>query len=114
LTPVQSPGPGHGLLHSSDVDAPLASNVNFTAGSVDPNLGIARIGADGKVCFTNSEHNPIHLVADNLGAIKAEAYTPALPSGAPKREVDTREEEANPGTGSGLIVQFSCNAVPVG
>ena len=59
-------------------------------GVVDPNVAIAPIGADGKVCYVNSELAAVHLVADHLGSIDADAYTPATSTGAPDRRVDTR------------------------
>ena len=45
LTPVSATGPGNGLLVSSDVAAaPVASNVNYAPGTVDPNVAMAPIG----------------------------------------------------------------------
>lgn len=91
LTPVDADGPGDGLLTSSDVaEPPVASNVNFGIGTVDPNLAIAPIGPDGQVCFHNSIHASVDLIADHLGTIEASAYRPARASGAPARVVDTR------------------------
>ena len=91
LTPVQAGAKGNGLLVSSDVaNPPEASNVNYGPGTVDPNVAIAPIGADGKVCYVNSELTAVHLVADHLGTIDADAYTPATTTGAPDRKVDTR------------------------
>lgn len=91
LTPVQAEGIGDGQLVSSDVtDPPVASNVNYRPGSIDPNVAIAPIGADGRVCFVNAVHTSVHLVADHLGTIAKSAYSPATRSGAPKRVVDTR------------------------
>jgi hypothetical protein len=91
LTPVQAHGPGHGLLTSSDIaQPPNASNVNYNIGTVDPNVAIAPIGNDGRVCFTNAPFAPVDLVADHLGTIADNAYTPAQPDGTPLRTVDTR------------------------
>jgi hypothetical protein len=90
LTPVQAEGRGYGLLVSSDVaGVPVASNVNFDVGTTDPNVAAAAIGADGQVCYINSEA-PTHLVADHLGTIDADAYTAAQANGAPLRKLDTR------------------------
>jgi len=93
LTPILASEPGNGQLISSDVksDPPLASNANFGPGTVDPNAAVTPIGADGQVCYQNSVHTSVHLVADHLGSIAASAYTPATPSGAPDRKVDTRD-----------------------
>jgi hypothetical protein len=91
LTPILAAGAGNGLLIGSNVGTPPdASNVNYNTGTVDPNVAIATIGPDGKVCYANSTHNWVHLVADHLGTIKANAYTPAQTNGAPLRRVDTR------------------------
>ena len=97
LTPVEAQGAGFGLLISSDVvTPPVGSNVNYGIGTVDPNVAVATIGADGKVCYANSKHTNVHLVADHLGTIPAAGYTPATTSGAPDRKVDTRESSSNP------------------
>jgi hypothetical protein len=90
LTPVGADGGGYGLLVSSDISAPVASNVNYAPGTIDPNVAVAPIGSDGKVCFVNSPNASVDLVADHLGTIRASAYVPAVPSGAPDRKVDTR------------------------
>ena len=91
LTPVEAVGAGNGQLISSDVATPpLASNVNFGPGTADPNVAAAPIGADGKVCFANSKHTTVHLIADHLGSIKSTAYQLATSTGAPDRKIDTR------------------------
>ena len=92
LTPVLAGGDGFGVLVSSDVTGvPNASNVNYRVGSVDPNVAIAPIGADGRVCFQNADLTSVHLVADQLGTISADSYVQATKSGAPLRLLDTRE-----------------------
>ena len=97
LTPVEAAGAGSGQLVSSDiVNAPVASNVNFGPGTVDPNVALSRIGADGKVCYVNSVHTTVHLIADHLGTVAGSVYTPATPSGAPERKVDTRVGVSTP------------------
>ncbi len=98
LTPVEADANGYGLLVSSDVKAPFASNVNYMPGSIDPNVAVTPIGRDGKVCYVNSPLADVDLVADHLGTIRANSYVPAVPSGAPDRKVDTRI-----GLGGGLI-----------
>lgn len=91
LTPVLAAGGGNGQLVSSSVTLPPnASNVNFGPGSVDPNVAAAPIGPDRRVCFVNSRHTSVHLIADHLGTIAKSAYTLADPSGAPVRKIDTR------------------------
>lgn len=91
LTPVLFERPGNGVLVSSDTTTvPLASNVNYTMGAINPSVAIAPISDDGNVCYVNSRHSPTHLVADHLGTIMSEAYIPATASGAPSRRIDTR------------------------
>ncbi len=98
LTPVLAQGQGYGVLVSSDSDAaPNASNVNYGSGSVDPNVAIAPIGADGRVCFENGPLAGVDLVADHLGTIDAAVYRSATASGAPRRLLDTRQSEASTG-----------------
>jgi hypothetical protein len=90
LTPVEATAPGNGQLISSDVAVPPdASNVNFAPGTVDPNVALAVVGADGRVCFVNSVHGNVHIIADDLGALSATAFAPTS-TGAPVRRVDTR------------------------
>jgi hypothetical protein len=91
ITPVLAPAGGDGLLVSSDItNPPVASNVNYGPGSVDPNVATAIIGTDGKVCYVNSHHTNVHVIADHLGTISATTFTPATTTGAPKRVADTR------------------------
>jgi predicted phage baseplate assembly protein len=59
------------------------------AGTVDPNIAIARVGTDSRICFTNSDHGPVHLVLDQLVNAHAGAFTRATPDGA-ARLTDTR------------------------
>jgi hypothetical protein len=91
LTPVGATAAGNGQLVPSDVTSPPnASNVNFGPGTIDPNVALAPIGTDGRVCFVNSQHANVDLVADHLGTIVQASYTRAQASGAPVRRVDTR------------------------
>lgn len=91
LTPVSAAGAGHGTLTASTGSARAeTSNVNFDSGTVDPNLAVAPADAAGRVCFRNSVHSSVHIVADELGAIAPGAYTPARPDGSTDRRVDTR------------------------
>ena len=59
--------------------APFASNVNYAPGTIDPNVAVAPIGADGQVCYINSPLASVDLVADHLGTIRGNAYVPAVP-----------------------------------
>jgi hypothetical protein len=89
---------------SSDISQPLtASNVNFGPGSVDPNVAFAPIGSDSRVCFVNSNHTQVDLVADHLGTIALESFTPANPDATPQRTLDTRTGTGGTTLAPGLV-----------
>lgn len=91
LTPVRATTVGNGQLVSSDLlSPPVFSNVNWTPGSVDPNVAVTTIGTDGQVCFVNNAPGNVDLIADFMGSIAASAYTPATATGAPVRALDSR------------------------
>ena len=82
--------PGFGTLHSSDNTPGGVSNVNFGSGTVDPNFAMTQVGADGKVCFTNSVHGEVDVVIDAQVIGAADAFR--LPSAdGSVRILDTRE-----------------------
>jgi hypothetical protein len=47
--------------------APLASNLNFSAGQTIPNLVTVKLGADGFVSLKNGSSSASHLIADVAG-----------------------------------------------
>ena len=113
LTPVQAGAAGNGKLVSSDVESRSeSSNVNFAPGTADPNVAIAPIGADGQVCYVNSEHTSVHLVADHLGTIDADVYTSADPSGEVVRIDDTRDDGPPVGPTAGTCGGIYWNRYP--
>src|SRR5690606_25360244 len=87
-------------------------NVNFAPGTVDPNVALAVIGVDGKVCYVNSALSAVHLVADHLGTIDGDAYTPATATGAPDRKVDTRSGLGGDVVGPSERVCFEAAGMP--
>lgn len=89
LTPVNALSGGFGIVHSSEVTPGSTSSVNFGPGSVDPNFAFTEVGGDGKICFTNSTHSTVDLVADQLLIIDPSAFEAAGPEGA-VRLADTR------------------------
>lgn len=90
LTPVNATAAGNGQLISSDTATPpQASNVNFAPGTVDPNVATATIGTNGQVCYANSTHATVDIIADHLATIHADAVTTDV-TGAPQRVLDTR------------------------
>lgn len=95
VTPVQGQGRGYGRIESSDQRAvgPF-SNVNFDIGTVDPNLAVASIGPDGRLCFITSE--TVHVVVDQVAVIS----DAAIASRSQERLLDTRETTPVPPAGS--------------
>ena len=113
LTPVRASGTGNGQLVSSDVvSPPVASNVNYTSGSIDPNVAVATIGTDGEVCFENAALASVDLIADHLGTIDADSYTQATASGAPARVLDTRRALGGTRPGPGARRCFPVDGPP--
>ena len=82
ITPVLATARGNGSVHSSDDPAPATANVNFGPGVVDPNVALVKAGADGEICFTNSEHASVHLIIDALVLGDADVFTLPTSSGA--------------------------------
>jgi hypothetical protein len=105
VTPLLAVAPGFGVLHSSD-DAPGGtSNVNFGPGTVDPNVAFAQVGADGRICFTNSVFGPVHLLLDQLIVADAAVFRSPSPSGS-VRLADTRI-----GLGGGILAPSETRCV---
>ena len=89
VTVVDPAAAGFVTVWPTGAERPLASNVNYVAGQIVPNLVLAKIGAGGKVSlFTQSA---AHLVADVVGYIAA----PANPSWTfePAQWVNTGQPE---------------------
>ena len=85
VTAVDAQGVGFVTVYPCGSDRPLASNLNFVAGSVVPNAVVSKIGDGGKVClFTN---NATHLLADVNGYFPAGSSYVAL---LPARLLETR------------------------
>jgi hypothetical protein len=84
------PGGSYLTVWPAGTAQPLASNLNFYAGTSMPNLVIARLGTDGKVSIYNNLGS-VNVVADLQGWFvpdnTASAYTPVNPA----RILDTRE-----------------------
>ncbi len=107
---------GHVTAHACTEPLPAASNINFVAGDLRPNLVIARLDPTGKLCLHTTA--PTHLIGDVI------AYVPAGGSGYtsilnPARALDTRDGtgapvgKVNPGAPVTLQVT-GLNTVPAG
>jgi alpha-tubulin suppressor-like RCC1 family protein len=83
---------GYVTVYRDGTTRPTASNLNYLAGQVVPNLVIAQVGAGGKVDLYNGSPGTTQLVADVAGYFLSGAPTVAgaLGSIAPARLLDTR------------------------
>ena len=87
VTPVRAASRGFGAMTSSGDDAAGVSDVNFAAGTIDPNVTMVAIGADGRICYRNSAHASVHVIVDQLATISADAVA----NTTRRRLVDTRD-----------------------
>ena len=87
LTVTEPDEDGFATAYPCGEDPPLASNVNFLAGQVVPNLVIAKPGTDGQVCVVTSV--AAHIVADLQGWFPVGSYDPLK---VPLRVLDTRKD----------------------
>ncbi|WP_423184568.1 hypothetical protein [Arthrobacter sp. NyZ413] len=58
---------GFATAYPSGTAVPNASNVNFSAGQIVPNLVVVPVGADGKVMLFNRSSGPTQFIADVAG-----------------------------------------------
>ncbi len=85
VTVDQAAGAGFVTAWPCGGPRPLASNLNFVAGSTIANMVVATVGDGGKVCLFAS--NEVDLVADISGFMETEAR---FVSYVPERVLDTR------------------------
>ena len=92
---------------------PVASNLNFTAGQVVPNLVVAKVGTGGKVTIRNSSTGSTQVIADVAGYFADGDVTDAggLTAITPARLLDTRTT-AVVKAGEAVKVQASGGVLP--
>ncbi len=102
---------GYLSMYPTGAAAPNASNVNFVAGQVVPNLVLAKVGTDGKVTIRNASTGPTEVVADVAGYFLAGAVVDpgAVAAVEPVRLLDTRPSYG----GSGAVAANSTTVVTV-
>ena len=86
---------------------PVASNVNFTGGSVVANGVVTSLGAGGAVCLYSDQESDV--LVDVLGWFGGGAQPPFV-GAVPSRLVDTRNAVGGP---TGVITPSSPRSVPV-
>jgi len=90
VTAVNPTSSGYVTVFPDGITRPVASNLNFTAGEVIPNLVTVPVGADGKVDFYNASGS-VNLVADLFGYYTTSSTTGSLFQPlSPSRMMDTR------------------------
>lgn len=88
VTATQASGAGFTTVFACGTALPNASNLNFRGGADVPNLVIAKVGADGRVCARSSAD--VGLIADVAGYFEGvDAYVPLA---SPNRAADTRQD----------------------
>ncbi|MFB6613601.1 PKD domain-containing protein [Streptomyces sp. NPDC085524] len=80
---------GHLTVFPSGQQAPLASNLNFTAGQTVANSVIVPVGQDGRISIRNGSWNPADVIVDVTGYYGADGKGAYLPV-APERLHDSR------------------------
>ncbi len=70
VTATEGSGPGYVTVFPCGQPTPLASNLNYEAGTTRPNLTVVKLGTDGKVCLFTATSS-VNLIAD------VAAYFPA-------------------------------------
>ena len=96
-TTVDAPtAPSYLTVFPSDSPRPLASNLNFVAGQIVPNLVTVKVGADGKVKVYNNSGST-HVIFDVVGWYGAtgDQFHPVTPA----RILDTRYGPPAPAMG---------------
>jgi hypothetical protein len=66
VTAIDPTKPGYMTVWPAGAPQPNASNLNYAAGAVIPNLVITKLGIDGMICFYN-DSGEVHLIADVTG-----------------------------------------------
>ena len=100
VTATDTTSGGYVTVYPSDVDRPLASNVNFGPRSTTPNLVTVRVPASGEVSFFNflgSVNLVVDVVGyyDNVKTTESGRFVPYIPF----RSFDTREDSPFAGDG---------------
>ncbi len=100
VTDADATASSYVTVYPDGTSRPTASNLNFTAGRVNPNLVTVRVGSDGYVDLYNA-HGDVDLIADVEGYFTSVPRTGAHLSGlypltTPERDLDTRNGTGAP------------------
>ncbi|MFD0571222.1 PKD domain-containing protein [Kitasatospora gansuensis] len=89
VTAVLPSGDGFLTVAPGGTPRPTSSNINYTKGSIVPNLVTVPVGPDGTVAIWNSGA-PVDIVVDRIGAYNPD-YGSYFNPVTPRRVVDTRD-----------------------
>ncbi len=107
VTAAEALSDGYLTVYPCDQPRPIASNVNYVAGDTVPNLVVAKLDGDGKVCIYS--YAPAGVVVDLAGSFSpSSGYNPVAPS----RLIDTRATQTVPAGGELQIDVTATGAVP--
>ncbi|MEU7725796.1 hypothetical protein AB0B78_11205 [Streptomyces sp. NPDC040724] len=81
---------GHLTVFPSGQQAPITSNLNFTAGQTVANSVIVPVGPDGRINIRNGSWSPTDVIVDVTGYYSADGKAAYLPL-APERLYDSRK-----------------------
>jgi hypothetical protein len=101
ITPVQATGRGYGTMHSSDTGAGSTSNVNYDVGTINPGHAIVKVGADGRICYTNGPTARAHVIIDQLTSAPTDPATPTFTD--PTADGATRLMNTRDGLGGPIL-----------
>ena len=108
VTAVNPSAAGYLTVWPCETPQPVASNVNFLAGSVVANGVVAPVGPDGAICIYSNQQTDI--LVDVLGWFGGGTAQPPFVGAVPQRLVDTRNAIGGP---TGRITPSTPRAVPV-
>jgi hypothetical protein len=109
VTVAGAKAPGFLTVFPCGQATPEASNLNYNANGVIPNLVIASPGTDGDVCFYNSA--ALDLIIDVAGFFPAGSGY--VPQASPQRAVDTRGKARVGGTAIQEVAVAGVYGVPI-
>lgn len=105
VTAINPVEPGYLTVYACDEQQPTASNVNYLADQIAPNLVLSRLAADGTVCIATRAITDVFV--DLVGYVPAGSSL--TPLAAPVRALDTR----GPGGDQPLVPAGGVLEIPI-
>ena len=91
ITATQPQGSGFATAFPTGVALPVASNLNYVAGTTRANLAVVKVGAGGQISL-NAAETSVHLIVDVMGSFGP--YGGWVEAIDPVRLVDSRSGAA--------------------